>query len=115
MKIVVFGSRDFSSFDLLAKKLEYFLQNIQNPVILSGRARGADCLGEEYARRNSIPVELFPAEWEKYGKKAGFFRNKQMFDAADAGVAFWDGFSRGTKNMIDLFLQSGKPLRIVRF
>ena len=46
-------------------------------------------------------VKIIQADWQKYGKRAGPIRNKEMADYADTLIAFWDGQSRGTKNMIE--------------
>ncbi|WP_197026348.1 hypothetical protein [Polaribacter sp. Hel_I_88] len=57
----------------------------------------------------------FPAEWNKFGKAAGPVRNKEMAIYADALIAFWDGKSRGTKNMIQLAKQNGLLLKVILF
>lgn len=68
--------------------------------IVSGGARGADKLGEKYAREKNYPIKSFPAEWQKYGKSAGPIRNAKMVDYANVCVAFWDRESKGTHDMI---------------
>ena len=57
----------------------------------------------------------FPADWDKYGKKAGYIRNKEMARAADACVVFWNGQSKGSKHMIDIAKKHGLQLRIIRY
>jgi hypothetical protein len=114
-RVVIFGSRDFNNFPLLQKKVDFLTQNLGPITILSGKAKGADSLGEKYAHSRDIPVMEFPAEWETYGKRAGMVRNKEMFDNCDYGIAFWDGTSPGTKMMINLFHKYNKPIRIVYF
>jgi len=76
-------------------------------VVISGHARGVDKLGELWAERNKIPCEIFPANWDLYGNKAGPIRNNQMAEVADALIAIWDGKSRGTKHMIDTATKKG--------
>ena len=49
-----------------------------------------------------FPCKVFPAQWERYGKRAGPIRNAAMAKYADYGVALWDGESRGTAHMIRL-------------
>ena len=71
-------------------------------VIVSGTAKGADKLGELYAKNKSYPVHPFPADWHLHGKSAGYKRNKRMAQYADALVAFYDGSSKGTGHMINL-------------
>ena len=106
IKVIIAGTRDFNDYDFLKKNVDYFLQGI-NPnneeiEIVSGNARGADKLGERYAKEHNLPVKLFPANWDKYGKQAGYLRNQEMANYADVLIAFWDEKSKGTKHMIDI-------------
>lgn len=55
---------------------------------------------------------MFPADWEKYGRKAGYLRNDQMARYTDVAIILWDGQSRGTKHMIDLMMKYDKPCDI---
>ena len=106
IKVIIAGTRDFNDYAFLKKNVDYFLQGI-NPnneeiEIVSGNARGADKLGERYAKEHNLPVKLFPANWDKYGKRAGYLRNQEMANYADVLIAFWDEKSKGTKHMIDI-------------
>lgn len=83
-------------------------------VIISGTARGVDTLGENWARANSVPVERFPANWNLHGKRAGYLRNQQMADNAEALVAVWDGQTRGTLHMITIARVAGLKVYIHR-
>jgi len=69
-------------------------------VVLCGDCRGADALGELWAYARGIPVHHFPAQWNRYGKRAGPIRNATMVSKADALVAVWDGTSFGTADVI---------------
>lgn len=69
---------------------------------MSGRAKGVDTLGEQYAKENNLLIAKFPADWDTYGKKAGYLRNVQMAEYAEACICIWDGVSPGTKHMIDI-------------
>lgn len=68
--------------------------------VVSGKSKGAEALGEEYASRNHLTVQAFQADWTK-GRGAGPARNREMARASQALIALWDGKSKGTKNMID--------------
>lgn len=114
MRLIVAGSRGFSDYQLLSCRLDYFLQNQTDVEIVSGTARGADQLGEQYAKERGYPIKRFPANWE-LGKQAGYLRNKEMAEYATHLVAFWDGKSRGTKHMIDLARECGLKCRVVKF
>ncbi len=116
-RVIVAGSRTFDNYDLLRRKLDYELVNQagKDITIVSGAARGADKLGEKYAIERGYSIDSHPADWEKYGKSAGYIRNKEMAQSADALLAFWDGKSRGTMHMIDLAKQHGLKVIIVRY
>ena len=83
-------------------------------IIISGHAKGADSLAEQWAKKREVSLEIYPAEWDVYGKSAGFMRNQQMIDEGlpDLVVAFSGG--KGTVNMIKLSNQANIPLYNVR-
>ncbi len=115
MKIIIAGSRDFNNYELLKEKIDFLTSKIsENIEIVSGNARGADALGEKYAKENNHDLKLFPADWS-IGKSAGYIRNKQMADYADALIAFWDGESKGTKMMIELAKQMNLKVKVVKY
>ena len=99
MKVIVAGSRNISSYELVKDAIEN--SGFDADTVVSGCAQGVDKLGEQWAKNNNKKVQRFPANWEKYGKQAGFLRNVQMAENADALVAVWDGKSSGTKHMIE--------------
>lgn len=117
-RLIVAGSRDFNNYELLKQKCDTLLSQkrlTHSIVIISGTARGADRLGERYAAEHGYRIERFPADWDRDGIAAGPIRNSQMAAHADALVAFWDGQSRGTKDMIERAEKHNLPIRVVRF
>ena len=72
-------------------------------------------LGEQYGKQRGYKINYFPADWKTFGKSAGYIRNQEMAENADALVAFWDGKSRGTANMIDIAQRYNLRVRIVRY
>ncbi len=115
-RVIIAGGRDFNDYDLLEKTIDMLFVNISEEiVIICGMARGADSLGKRYAKRKGYQVSYFPAEWDKYGKAAGYIRNEQMAQNADALVAFWDGVSKGTKHMIETAKRYELKIRIKRY
>lgn len=110
MKTIIAGGRDFTDFDILWM----ILCAISDPPteIVSGGARGADKLGEKAATDVGIPLKVFRANWDLYGKSAGYKRNVDMAIYADALIAFWDGKSRGTKHMIDIAIKNNLIVRV---
>lgn len=111
MKVIIAGTRWFNDYALLKERCDFYLSSIKVDAILCGECKGADLLGKRYAEERGVPVESFPADWKRYGRAAGQKRNKQMADAADCLIAFWDGESKGTKGMIKFM--GDKPVRIV--
>jgi len=83
--------------------------------IVSGTARGADKLGEAYAYSHGLSVKRFPADWESHGKAAGVIRNAEMAEYCDAAIIFWNGVSKGTKNMITNMEKIGKPYIVKKY
>lgn len=115
-KVIVAGGRDFNHYPLLKKKLDNLFGVSDRAIeIVSGGAKGADALGEQYAKEIGCALKVFPADWDKYGKKAGPIRNEQMAEYSDALVAFWDGKSKGTANMIANARLHNLHVRIIKY
>ena len=114
-KVIIAGSRTFKDYALLKEKCDIILKNLDNIEIVSGTCRGADKLGEKYAKENNHKVIHFPANWLEHGKKAGYLRNKAMSEYADYLIAFHNGKSAGTKSMIELAKKEGLKVRVILF
>ena len=114
MKLIVAGSREFENYAIVERSINQFIQTY-GPIreIVSGTARGADQLGERYAKKHNIALKQFPANWDLYGKSAGYRRNEQMAKYANACLVFWDGISRGTMHMRDLAIENHLPTVII--
>ena len=114
MRLIIAGSRGITDYELVKDKVDKITQDVEVTLVLSGRARGVDRLGEKWARMHDIDVMQCPAQWDTYGRSAGYKRNVMMAQNADALIAFWDGESKGTKHMIDTAREYGLKVRIVR-
>lgn len=116
-KVIIAGCRDFTDYELLREKCDYHLQNLrlEDIVIVSGHASGADSLGERYAQERGFQLETYPADWQAHGRAAGPIRNAKMANVAHALIAFWDGKSRGTKNMIETAKKYNLKVAVVRY
>lgn len=102
MRVLICGGRDYQNKQYLFETLDalYAFEDCKWSTIIQGGAQGADTLAVLWARANNIPVQTFFAEWKKYGKMAGYLRNKRMLfeGRPDLIIAFPGG--RGTANMI---------------
>ena len=117
-KVIIAGGRHFDNYDLLKERCDYYLQNKMKEgrvVVVSGHATGADALGERYAQERGLMCDAHPADWNKHGRAAGPIRNAEMAEEADALIAFWDGVSIGTKNMIDTAKSKGLKVAVVKY
>ena len=115
-KVIIAGSRYFTSYQHLKEACEFYLSNkLPQVTIISGHAKGADSLGEKWASEMNLPCEIYPADWNKYGKSAGYIRNKQMAEVGNALIAFKiKGIeSKGTDNMISLAREKGISVRVL--
>lgn len=117
MKVIVAGSRNIISREIVFTILDDArnkLIKVKTPIteVVCGEAIGVDKLGSSWALSKSIPVKSFPANWNKFGKRAGPIRNQEMGEYADSLIAIWDGESSGTKHMIDVMKKMNKPHRV---
>ena len=130
MRVIIAGGRDFDDYNHLKLKCIDRFQHLKNLgyntareslEIVSGTARGADKLGEQFGKEFDIQIKYFPADWSQFGKSAGYIRNDQMAKYAkedkEVGVlfVFWDGKSRGTKHMIDLAKKRGLVVEVIKY
>ena len=128
MKLIVAGGRGFNDEPLMRKELNRICKDISVEIV-SGMAKGADLLAYNLAKSNNIPVKEFHANWQDmsepcvtghnsygtYNKLAGHKRNHQMGDYADILIAFWDGKSAGTKEMIEYMTTLNKPVHVIKY
>ena len=111
MKTIIAGTRTIEDYDTVKKAIIDSGFNIT--MVVSGVCRGVDKLGQRWAKENNIPIKKFPADWKQYSKRAGPIRNKAMAEYADALIVIWDGFSRGTNNMINNAKKNNLPIHEV--
>lgn len=111
-KVIIAGSRLYTDYKGLKEVCDTLLDNVSKTckiVIISGTARGADSLGELYAKQKGYEVMRFPANWDKYGKSAGYKRNVEMSEVANGCIVFLEGESTGSKHMINIAVNKKLP------
>lgn len=116
-RVIIAGGRQFCDYKKLSEEMDCFLSEITQEIVIlcCGEACGADMLGEKYAFEHGYAIDYFPAQRKLYGKMADQVRNELMADHADALVAFWDGCSRGTANMIRIAEQKELGVKVVKY
>lgn len=118
LHLLVCGSRTITDKNWIFSQIEkYYHENFENfdIILIEGAARGVDLISKSYAIEKGWKVEEYPAEWDKYGKSAGYIRNDVMVKKADAVLILWDGTSKGTKHDIDLCQRYGKQHLVVKY
>jgi len=112
MKVIIAGSRTIYDKNIVERAIEE--SGFRITEVVSGHANGVDKLGEQWAEEHGIPVKIFPAEWDKYGKLAGYKRNYQMAVYGKALIAIHQNNSPGTRHMINTMRDIGKPFFVHR-
>lgn len=115
LRVIVAGSRDFTDKEYAKNILDKAFSKHRPDSIVCGMAKGADTVGYEYAKENKIRIDKYPADWNRLGKSAGYSRNVQMAQNAEALVAFWDGESRGTRHMINIARDTGLKIIVCKY
>lgn len=111
MKVIIAGSRFIIDPNRVIEAIQKSSFDISE--VVCGMARGVDTIGLEWAKNNNIPVKEFPADWDKFGKSAGYRRNLDMGNYADCLIAIWDTKSKGTGHMINIMQQLKKPIFVL--
>lgn len=117
MRVLVTGSRDWTDEDTIGWALDFAHKDAGHPedfTVVHGDARGADSIAHRWAVRSGFNVEPHPANWDKFGRRAGHVRNYEMVKAgADLCLAFPLGDSPGTRGCIKAAVRAGIPVKIV--
>ena len=112
MRVLVCGSRSIKNFAYVRDCINQ--SGFEIDTIIEGQAKGVDTLARIQALAYKIPFEEYPADWDTYGKRAGFIRNEEMVKICDGVIAIWDGKSTGTAHTISLAKKYKKELVIFR-
>lgn len=115
-RILICGSREWTNFDKIKKILLEYPQSDETTII-HGNCKGADKISGYLAKQLNMTIEVYPADWKKYGRAAGPIRNQQMLDNGkpDICYAFHDCIekSKGTKDMVNRCKADGLTVNII--
>ena len=106
-RVLVCGGRDYTDAETVSRTLAELRKTRGIALVIAGGARGADTLAADWAKAVGIPCEVYMADWEGLGRKAGPIRNQRMLDEGkpDLVVAFPGG--RGTAGMVRIARAAG--------
>lgn len=113
LKTIIAGSRSVKDYATIERGMLSCPFRHDISVVLCGMCEGPDLLGKQWADIHRIPVKKYEPDWTQ-GAYMGMIRNHAMGDAADALVAFWDGKSKGTLDMIEYMRNMMKIVHVVR-
>ena len=105
-RVLVCGGRNFSRRKILFNILDV----VKPQSIIHGNAKGADKLGGQYALECGISCDVFPADWNRYGRGAGPLRNQQMLDEGFPTMVVAVDGGDGTKDMVRRARKAGIPI-----
>ena len=112
-RVLVTGSRDWTDERQIRDVLlELSLwRGFMQAILVSGACpTGADLMAEGLAEAMEWTIERHPADWDTYGKRAGFLRNSEMVNlGANACLAFIKNESRGASMTARLAEEAGIP------
>lgn len=106
--IGIIGSRRRDSYqDYLLVENKFLEISEQDDIICSGRAtRGGDRFAEKLALKYKRNILLFPAQWDRFGKSAGFIRNIDIAMCSDVIIAcVSEDRTGGTEHTIKEFIK----------
>lgn len=108
MRVLVTGSRELTSVTPVYHALRLASEQaggLEHLIVRHGHCpKGADAYAHKWCSAlPEVTEERRPADWDRYGKAAGFIRNKAMVDEGgiDLVLAFPRGRARGTVDCID--------------
>lgn len=109
--ILVCGGRDYADRAFLCQYLDELRAERPIKQLIHGAARGADSLAAQWAKSRGVPTRAFPADWNRYGKSAGFRRNERMLQEGrpDLVIAFPGG--AGAAHMVKVAAKANTPVR----
>ncbi len=122
MTLAIIGGRDYNDYPRLQQVIETYFTKETNgfkqftfDTIVSGAASGADRLGATFAKEHNIKLIEYPADWQRWGRSAGFIRNEDIIKAADCVLCMWDGQSKGSANSLSIAKRLKKDTIVIYY
>lgn len=113
MRVLICGSRNWTDVIVIRELIDTLAKDT---IVITGGALGADTIAEHCARQAELQIEIYRADWQRYGRAAGMIRNRLMLEIGkpDCVYAFQINGSRGTENMVTIARKAGVPVKVVR-
>jgi hypothetical protein len=116
MRVIVAGNTKFKDYNMLKERLDFYLQNrLPNVTILTKGLRKIGEIIRKYAEERNLKVEEYHAQWRIHGGSADLQRNITMVENADCLIAFWNGKTKTTREIISTARDMGLIVRVIKF
>lgn len=118
MNLGIVGSRNFNNYlnfkNAILKILKIWNIEITDiSKIISGGAKGADSMAEQFAKEYGISTIIFKPNWKQYGSAAGVMRNTDIVNCSDKIIAFPSKEGKGTQDTIKKARNKNIPIYIL--
>lgn len=112
MRVAIVGSRTFTDERMVRQIVARLQERHEELTIVSGGARGVDTFAAQAAMDRGVRVQVFPAEWDRYGKRAGYLRNVTIVENADMVIALFapGPRSKGTSHTVNIAREQHKTV-----
>lgn len=114
VSLLVAGSRNFVDKKRAFEALDEWESSTEAStiIVVSGGAKGADTLGEMWAKERGHLIKRIMPDWNRFGRAAGVMRNTDLVKSCDEAMVFWDRKSSGTADTIRKLVAANKPHNI---
>ncbi len=112
-RLIIAGSRTITDRKFIQGAMNQAWKDLGPFQVIAGGARGVDSVAASLANDAGITTTILNADWDKWGKSAGYRRNEAMARVATHLLVVWDGESKGAGHMIDIAEKAGLPVRVV--
>lgn len=117
-RLLITGSRKWADHHAISAALfDYWYRagKVNDILLMHGGAAGADVLAAQVWAANGMQTEAWPADWDRYGRRAGILRNLQMLDMQPEHViAFIRDNSPGASHCAAEAERRGIPVTYIR-
>lgn len=114
-RMLITGSRNWTDKDIIHKDISAARAFSKLIVVHGDCPTGADNIAKLYCIEHGIEQELHPADWKKFGKRAGFVRNREMvYSGVNMVFAYIKDNSAGASMTLDMARSLGVPCVIRR-
>jgi ribA/ribD-fused uncharacterized protein len=104
---LICGGRNFDDVEFIIPRLNAAREECGFDFVITGGAAGADTIGDLWRVESGLDGKVYPADWNRFGKRAGPLRNVQMLEEGKPDFVIAFPGTSGTAHMVDIAAQAG--------